>query len=154
MFALLYGLLSAQLASSLELAGNEGYAYAARQSLAQQSSAHKRSVTSGLAFQPASVSFAIGDKQYLSPTGPQFRRHVAEAEWGLDAFAGQSLPVTVFDVEGEVTCDVLGRKLDKFRQADDVWDSVSKNYQNKASNSPPVIPERHIPDDLVSIPCL
>lgn len=125
MFVLLYGLLAASPALSAQLAGNEGYAYAARHSLTQRSAASKRSVTGGLDFKPASVSFSLGDKQYLSPTGRQFKRHVVAGEWGLDAFAGQNLPVTVFDVEGEVTCDVLGSKLDKFQQADDVWDPVS-----------------------------
>jgi len=130
MLALLYGLLSASPALSAQLAGNEDYAYAARQSLAHSPTTVKRGVTD-LAFQPASLAFTVGDKQYLSPTGPQFKRYSIGAEWGLDAFAGQSLAVTVFEVEGEVTCDVLESKVDQFRQSDDVWDTVSRSFEVK-----------------------
>jgi hypothetical protein len=45
-------------------------------------------------------------------------------DWGLGDFKGQMMPVTVFTVEGEVTCDVLGKKVAGYAAADDVWDEV------------------------------
>jgi hypothetical protein len=43
----------------------------------------------------------------------------------LGDFAGKLLPVTVFEVDGEVTCDVLGSKVAEYASSDDVWDPVS-----------------------------
>jgi hypothetical protein len=109
-------------AGSPGLAGNENYARNARRSL-EQRSASKRST--GLSFEPESVSFEVADKQYLSPTGSAFKSYSVAGDWGLDDFKGKTLPLTVFKVAGEVTCDVLGKAVEKYGQADDVWDQVS-----------------------------
>lgn len=109
-------------AGTTQLAGNENYARDARRSL-ERRSASKRS--SGLAFDVESVSFEIGDKQYLSPTGSLFKSYSIPQDWGLEEYKGKTLPVTVFKVDGEVTCDVLGKAVEKYTSADDVWDEVS-----------------------------
>lgn len=109
-------------ASSSGLAGNENYARNARRSLEKRSTAKRSSV---LSFESESVSFEIGDKQYLSPTGSAFKSYAVAGNWGLDDYKGKTLPVTVFKVAGEVTCDVLGKAVEKYGQADDVWDEVS-----------------------------
>ena len=109
-------------AGTSPLAGNENYARDARRSLTQRS-VTKRS--SGLSFDPESVSFEVGNKQYLSPTGAIYKSYSAAADWGLDEYKGKSLPVTVFKVAGEVTCDVLGKAVEKYGSSDDVWDEVS-----------------------------
>lgn len=110
-------------AGSPGLAGNENYARNARRSLAQRS-VTKRS--SSLTFEPESVSFEIGDKQYISPTGPIYKSYSAAGDWGLDEYKGKTLPVTVFKVAGEVTCDVLGKAVERYRSSDDVWDEVNQ----------------------------
>jgi hypothetical protein len=107
-----------------QLAGNENYAWEARQSL---NVAHKRD--NELSFSPSSTSFSIGGKDYLSPTGSQFRQYILNSTWGLDGYGGTVLPVTVFEVEGEVTCSVLGDKVKEYGAVDDVWEQVSRVFQ-------------------------
>jgi hypothetical protein len=109
-------------AGTSTLAGNENYARNARRSL-ESKSINKRS--SSLTFEPESVSFEIGDKQYISPTGSAYKSYSVNADWGLDGYKGKTLPVTVFKVAGEVTCDVLGKAVEKYGTSDDVWDEVS-----------------------------
>lgn len=111
-----------------QLAGNENYALEARASL-HRVSASKRD--EGVTFSPSSVSFAFGNKTYLSPTGSQFKQYSLQSDWGLDSYAGKLLPVTVFDVEGEVTCDVLGDLVAEYMDADDVWDPVSTRKEHR-----------------------
>lgn len=111
-------------AGSVGLAGNENYARDARRSLERQT-VNKRS--NGARFEPESVSFEINGKQYLSPTGSAYRSYSAAADWGLDELKGKTLPVTVFKVAGEVTCDVLGKAVEKYGDSDDVWDAVSQS---------------------------
>lgn len=109
-------------AGSSALAGNENYARNARRSLGKQSIT-KRS--NSPTFEPESVSFEINGKQYISPTGLVYKSYSAAADWGLDEYKGSTLPVTVFKVTGEVTCDVLGKAVEKYGTSDDVWDEVS-----------------------------
>jgi len=108
-------------AGSSALAGNENYARNARRTL--EKSINKRS--NGPTFEPESVSFEISGKQYISPTGLVYKSYSAAADWGLDEYKGTILPVTVFKVAGEVTCDVLGKAVEKYGTSDDVWDEVS-----------------------------
>jgi hypothetical protein len=111
-------------AGTPRLAGNENYARNARRSL-ENRSVTKRSA--GLTFDPESVTFELGNKQYLSPTGSKFKSYSVDGDWGLDDLKGKSLPVTVFKVAGEVTCDVLGKAVEKYAAVDDVWDEVGFN---------------------------
>lgn len=115
-------------AGSSALAGNENYARNARRTLEKQSIT-KRS--SGPSFEPESVSFEINGKQYISPTGSVYKSYSAAADWGLDEYKGTTLPVTVFKVAGEVTCDVLGKAVEKYGSSDDVWDQVSPLLSEK-----------------------
>ncbi|KAK1923360.1 amidase signature enzyme [Papiliotrema laurentii] len=110
-------ILGALVAEAQLLAGNENYAQEARRSL--RNAPQKRD---GPTFAPAATSFSFGDKEYISPTGPEFKQYALDSDWGLDAYAGKTLPVTVFEVEGEVTCDVLGDKVKEYGTVDDVWD--------------------------------
>lgn len=112
-------------AGSSGLAGNENYARNARRSL-EKRSVSKRS--SGISFEPESISFEVSDKQYLSPTGSAFKSYSVAGDWGLEELKGKTLPLTVFKVAGEVTCDVLGQAVEKYGQVDDVWDEVSVIY--------------------------
>jgi hypothetical protein len=118
-------LLPTLLASGL--AGNENYAVEARRSLSS-GTAHRRA-TSAPSFEPESVTFAVGSgnstKHYLSPTGSQFKSYTLQQEWGLDEYAGEMFLITVFQVEGQVTCDTLGDLVLAYENADDVWDQVS-----------------------------
>jgi hypothetical protein len=111
-------------AGSSASAGNENYARNARRSL-QNRSVTKRS--SSLSFEPESVAFEIGDKQYLSPTGSVYKSYSVAGDWGLDDYKGKTLPITVFKVAGDVTCDVLGKAVEKCGTSDDVWDEVSRH---------------------------
>jgi hypothetical protein len=106
-------------------AGNENYAAKARSLL--KSSMIRRNP--GISSQVASVSFTVGQgdtaKDYLSPIGPRHKSYTLTSDWGLDSLAATMMPVTVFTVEGEVTCDVLGVKLANFTGLDDVFDQVN-----------------------------
>jgi len=106
-------------------AGNENYAAHARSLL--ESSMVRRDT--GMASQVASVSFTVGQgdsaKEYLSPIGPRHKSYILSSDWGLDTLIASALPVTVFTVDGEVTCDVLGKKVAEFKALDDVFDQVS-----------------------------
>lgn len=129
-------ILGALVAEAQLLAGNENYAQEARRSL--RNAPQKRD---GPTFAPAATSFSFGDKEYISPTGPEFKQYALDSDWGLDAYAGKTLPVTVFEVEGEVTCDVLGDKVKEYGTVDDVWDQVSDfasgGLSSRASTNPP-----------------
>lgn len=118
--------LLALVAEATELAGNENYAQDARQTL--KNSVKKRSGTS---FESQSITFSLGDKPYLSPTASHFKSYSVPAQWGLDDFQGQTVPVTVISVEGEVTCDTLGKSVDTFSQVDDVWDQVGTIFASR-----------------------
>lgn len=99
------------LITSLELAGNENYARDSRRLL--QKSLERRA-TYTPAFQPESVSFTIGSKEYLSPTGASFKSYTLDNGFGLETFVGQSMLVTVVPVEGNVTCDALTKKVEEY----------------------------------------
>lgn len=111
------------LAESTPLAGNEHYARDSRRLLRR--SLDKRWSPSP-SFGPESLSFDIGGNQYLSPTGAQFKAYTLDEDWGLDGYKGHTVLATVFDVEGEVTCDTLGKSVSKYASTDDVWNEVSK----------------------------
>jgi len=107
-------------AGSSALAGNENYARNARRTLEKSVTKRSNSPT----FEPESVSFEIKGKQYISPTGSVYKSYSTAADWGLDGYKGTTLPVTVFKVAGEVTCDVLGKAVERYGTSDDVWDEV------------------------------
>ena len=119
--ALLPGLLAEKRA------GNEDYYLHARQSL--QGKHARRSSTP--TFLPESISFDVGSttsnttKYYVSPTGSEYKSYSLMADWSLDSYAGQTYLVTVFQVSGTVTCDTLGKLVQAYEQADDVYDQVS-----------------------------
>jgi hypothetical protein len=126
--------LPAITASTSRLAGNENYARDARRSLSlEKRSASPSKRSSGPSFDVESLSFEMGDKQYLSPTGAAFKSYSVAADWGLEAYKGKTVPVTVFKVEGEVTCDVLGKAVEKYGTSDDVWDEVSLSQKWRSS---------------------
>ncbi|KAK8865571.1 hypothetical protein IAR55_000715 [Kwoniella newhampshirensis] len=104
-----------------QLAGHENYARDARRSLQRSLKSEKRAA-SEFSFDPQIITFSVGDKQYLSPTGSAFKSHSISEKWGLNDYKGQTLPVTVIQVDGHVTCDVLGKKVETFSSVDDVWD--------------------------------
>jgi hypothetical protein len=103
------------------LAGNENYAQNARRSL----HALRPRSSSAPSFGPESVTFNIGDKSYLSPVGEDFKSYKLASEWGLEAYEGKTMLVSVVNVVGEVTCDTLGKKVAEYGSVDDVWDQVS-----------------------------
>jgi len=114
-------------------AGNENYASESR-SLLESSLARRDSVMST---QATSATFTIGQgdetKNYLSPTGPKHKSYSLSFEWGLDQLEASARPMTVFTVDGEVTCDILGKKLADFAAIDDVFDPVSEVVVEPAS---------------------
>lgn len=118
--------LSAALASGP--AGNENYAAQTR-ALRAASLGSLKPRSGPLKYQATSVSFTVGQgdeaKDYLSPIGESYKSYTMLPKWGLEGFTGQMVPVTVFNVEGEVTCDILGDKLAACTSIDDVWDEVS-----------------------------
>lgn len=109
---------------SLELAGNENYARDASRLLRRSK---ERRSTYVPTFQPESVSFTIGSKEYLSPTGGEFKSYTLDNDFGLESYVGKSMLVTVIPVDGNVTCDALGKKVDEYTKMDDVWDKVSSH---------------------------
>ena len=109
------------LVAQAQLAGNEDYALDARKALKKSL---KRRDTPAITFEPTSTSFTLGNKTYISPTSSQFKQYALDTDWGLDSYRGQILPITVFDVQGEVTCDILGKQVEDYA-TDDVWDQVS-----------------------------
>ena len=110
-------------ALSHQLAGNENYAYEARNSLRRSTS--KRAAATE--FDPKAITFSVGDKQFISPTGAEFKTYNVKGNWGLESYAGKTIPITVIPVNGEVTCSLLQSKVDKYKEADDVWDEVSRD---------------------------
>lgn len=123
MLASLFALLPLlPLISALQLAGNENYARDSRRLL--RPSLERRS-SYVPALQPESVSFTLGPKEYISPTGGEFKSYTLDPDFGLDEYAGKSMLVTVIPVEGNVTCDALGKMVDEYTKKDDVWDKVS-----------------------------
>lgn len=122
----LFTTLSTTLA--LTPAGNENYASQAR-ALRSSSQGALRSRSGPLKYEATSVSFSVGEgddvKDYLSPIGSMYKSHTLASNWGLEGLKGSMMPVTVFNVEGEVTCSTLGGKVASFSSSDDVWDEVS-----------------------------
>ncbi|WVW82683.1 hypothetical protein I302_104694 [Kwoniella bestiolae CBS 10118] len=122
LLSLLYVLALAGSAVARVPAGNEDYA---AQSRSLRNSAINRRDAS-MTPQVASVSFTVGQsdatKDYLSPIGPNHNCYSLTSDWGLDGLVGSAMPVTVFTVDGEVTCDVLGAKVSDFSAVDDVFD--------------------------------
>lgn len=121
------GLFAALSSTTLAagLTGGETYAYTRRTS-AQSNVA--RSTSSGLVQDGVSFTIGSGDdgKVFHSPTdATTFKSHTLTGNWGLEAVAGKTLPVTVFTVEGNVTCDTLGDMVVDYLSRDDVFDEVS-----------------------------
>lgn len=110
------------LLTALELAGNENYARTSRRLLRRSIERRSSYIP---AFQPESVSFTIGSKEYLSPTGNEFKAYTFDNDFGLEGYGGDSMLVTVLPVQGNVTCDALGKKVAEYMKKDDVWDKVS-----------------------------
>ncbi|KAK8843917.1 hypothetical protein IAR55_006709 [Kwoniella newhampshirensis] len=109
---------------SAKFAGNEDYALSSRQLKTPAVKARSATVN----YQSTAVSFTVGEgddaKQYLSPIGSNFKTHTLSPDWGLDGYKGQNMAVTVFNVEGEVTCDQLGQQVSAYKADDDVWDEA------------------------------
>jgi hypothetical protein len=113
--------------TSAQLAGNENYAEVARSLLRGARMTTRSSTTYPLS--STAITFTVGEddttKHYLSPVGPKFKRHTLVNDWGLEGSGGDAMLVTVFDVEGQVTCDSLGQQISSYASSDDVWDQVS-----------------------------
>lgn len=117
---------SIPLSSALQLSGNQNYARDSRRLLRKSypSSLVQRSAWTP-AYQPSSVTFSIGSKEYLSPTGPEFKTYTLDEVFGLEGYAGKTVLVTVMKVdEGNVSCDILGKMVEEYTKKDDVWDQV------------------------------
>lgn len=104
------------------LTGGEKYA-----STRRINTPRARSMSSGLV--QDGLSFALGSgedgKMFFSPIGAEFTSYALAGNWGLSDYAGQTLPVTVFTVEGNVTCDALGHLVSGYLSKDDVFDEVT-----------------------------
>lgn len=131
MLAALFALLPLlPLITALETAGNENYARDSRR-LLRRSIAKRSSYAP--AFQPESITFEVGSKQYLSATGVEFKSYSLNPSFGLESYSGKTLLVTVIPVSGAVTCDALGKKVEEYTRKDDVWDPVSARCALKRS---------------------
>ncbi|OCF30351.1 hypothetical protein I316_07995 [Kwoniella heveanensis BCC8398] len=121
---LLLALATASPALARGFVGNEDYAAQSRNLL--RSSMARRD--GGISSQVASVSFTLGQgdmaKDYLSPISSNHKSYTVTSDWGLDSLVGVTTPVTVLTVDGEVTCDVLGKKVSEFMAVDDVFDTI------------------------------
>lgn len=102
-------------------AGNENYAQT--RVLREAAKLHKRDGVQ--AIQATGLTFSIGEgddaKLYISPSGPLHKSYTLSG-----AGSTSILPVTVINVDGDVSCDTLGDLVLQFQQNDDVWDEVSK----------------------------
>lgn len=101
-------------------AGNENYAQT--RILREAAKLQKRDGVQSL--QATGLTFSIGEgddaKLYISPSGPSHKSHTLTG-----AGAVGTVPITVINVDGDVTCDTLGNLVVDFQQNDDVWDEVS-----------------------------
>lgn len=123
MFNLLFALIPLLPSiTALQTAGHENYARDSRRLL--RASNVKRS-TYTPTFEPESITFNVDSKQYLSPTGHEFLSYILDPSFGLEEYAGQTMLMTVIPVEGEVTCDALGKRVEEYAKIDDVWATVS-----------------------------
>ena len=108
------------------LTGGEDFAFT-RQTSSSSLAARANTPTFGQLVQD-SLSFSLGHgedgKRFISPVGSQFTAHTLPASWGLEGHVGQTLPVTVMTVDGNVTCDSVGGLVADFLARDDVFDEV------------------------------
>lgn len=110
------------------LAGNEDYA---KTRVLRQNPAKLQKRDGVQEIQSTGLTFSIGEgddaKLYISPSGPSHKLYTLEG-----ASSAGVAPVTVFNVEGDVSCDTLGDLVVSAQQGDDVWDEVSCLYTGKA----------------------
>ena len=128
MFVALIALLPLlPLINAIQSAGHESYARDSRRLLRR---VNARRSTYIPAFEPESVTFGAGSKQYLSPTGHEFQSYTLDSTFGLEEYTGKTILLTVVPVEGNVTCDALGAKVAEYTKMDDVWDPVRMSLQS------------------------